>query len=177
MMADQDDELDVIELGESLADVEKPPELPPGIYIGEITDVQKFTSGKGNLLYSVKFTIPTEEIPADMQDQFEDGANLYWQRQLVPTGKDRRALYNLQKFINAIGLDTATTTINPNDWMGQRAKLRVRLGKPFEGERRAEIYAIESAEDEVDEAPPRRTAPVEVVDEAPPRRAGRRAAR
>ncbi len=116
-MAEENEELDIIELEESLADVEKPPELPAGLYQGEIQDVQVATSAKGNQYYAIRFVVPPEEILADLQDQFEDGAILYWNRQVKPTAKDRRALFNLRRFIEAIGLDAETTTINPNDWM------------------------------------------------------------
>src|SRR5262252_7662663 len=99
-MAEDDESLDVIELEESLADVEKPAELPPGLYVGEVQDVQVATSAKGNAYYAVRFVVPPDEIPADIQDDFEDGAALFWNRQIKPRdGKDRRALFNLRKFV------------------------------------------------------------------------------
>ncbi len=105
-----------------------------------------------------------------MQDQFEDGCALYWNRQVVPSAKDRRALFNLKKFVEAIGLDSETTTINPSDWMGQTARLRVRR-RVFQGEMRAEIQAVEPMEGA---APARRAEPEE---EAPAPRRGRGGAR
>jgi hypothetical protein len=151
MIADDDGEsLDVIELEESLADVEKPAELPAGTYIGEVQDVQVATSNKGNAYYAVKFVVPPDEIPADIQPDFEDGAVLYWNRQIKPRdGKDRRALFNLRKFVEALGLDANTTSIDPNDWMGCQAKLRVRQTinprDPAAG-KRAEISSVEPLE-------------------------------
>lgn len=150
-MQDDQEDLDVIELEESLADVEKPAELPAGLYVGEVQDVQVATSAKGNLYYSVRFFIPPDEIPADIQDQFEDGTSLFWNRQIKPRdGKDRRALFNLRRFVEALGLDANTTSIDPNDWMGQRARLRVRQTinprGPASG-KRAEIGSIEPLEE------------------------------
>lgn len=144
-MADQE-ELGIIELEANLADVEKPLELPPGMYTGEIQDIQVMDSAKGNKYFAIKFIIPAEEIAADMQDQFEDGAVLFWNRQIVPTGKDRRALFNLRKFIEAIGLDANTTSIDPNEWMGCTAKLKVRQTR-YQGELRAEIASVDAADD------------------------------
>lgn len=141
----EEETLGIIELDSNLADVEKPPELPAGNYTGEIQDVQISTSQKGNQYYNIKFVIPPKEIPADLQDDFEDGATMYYNRIIVPKGKDRRALFNLRKFIEAIGLDANTTSIDPNEWMGQTARLRVVMGS-WQGEPRAEIKAIESAE-------------------------------
>jgi hypothetical protein len=174
-MVDDTEELDVIELEESLSDAEKPLELPAGIYVGEIQDVQVAASQKGNPYYAVKFVIPPEEIPADIQDQFEDGAVLYWNRQIKPTARDRRALHNLRKFVEAIGLDTDTTSINPNDWMGCQARLRVRH-RVYQGEKRAEIQSVEALEGAAPRAA-RQQEPVEEEVETRPTPRGRAASR
>lgn len=141
----EEETLGIIELVSNLADVEKPPELPAGNYTGEIQDVQTGTSQKGNQYFNIKFVIPPKEIPADLQDDFEDGAVMYYNRIIVPKGKDRRALFNLRKFIEAIGLDANTTSVDPNEWMGQTARLKVVMGS-YQGEARSEIKSVESAE-------------------------------
>lgn len=147
-MADDDgadDVLSVIELDENLDEAEKPEELAAGTYVGEVQDVQIQTSSKGNRYFAVKFVIPEEEIPSDIREGFPDGAVLYWNRQVVPKQGDRRALWNLRRFMEALGLPTNKNSIDPNEWMGCRAKLRVKMGK-WEGQDRAEIGAVESAE-------------------------------
>lgn len=141
----EDDVLDVITLDENLADVEKPPELPPGAYLGEVVDVQVNTSGKGNRYYAIQFKIPPDEIPPDIAEHYEDGAVMFWNRNVVPNAKDRRAKYNMRRLIEALGLDTNTGVIDPNEWMGCTAKLRVVSGK-YQGESRAEIKSLEPAE-------------------------------
>lgn len=138
-----DEPLSVIELEENLADVEKPPVLPAGTYLGEVQEVSVETSQKGNQYFSVSFVIPTNEIPSNMTDFFEDGCRLYYNRLLVPTKGNRRALFNLRKFIEALGLDSNTSAIDPNEWMGRSANLRVTNSK-YQGEDRAEISAVES---------------------------------
>lgn len=173
-MADEGEPLGVIELDQNLGDAEKPAELPAGSYIGEVQDVQIQDSAKGNRYFAIKFVIPPDEIPADLQDQFEDGAILYWNRQIVPTGKDRRALFNLRKLVESLGLDANTSAIDPNEWMGQKAKLRVKLNR-YQGELRAEIGAIEPEEAQAAPARGRGTKPVpepEEEDEAPAPRRG-----
>jgi len=178
-MVQDEESLDVIELEESLADVEKPAELPPGLYVGEVQDVQVATSAKGNAYYAVRFMVPPDEIPADIQSDFEDGAALFWNRQIRPRdGKDRRALFNLRKFVEALGLDANTTSIDPNDWMGCRARLRVRHTinprDPSSG-KRAEIASVEPLEDA---APVRGRAPEpEAEEEVETQVRGRRGAR
>jgi hypothetical protein len=138
-------ELGMIELEDNLSQVEKPPELPPGKYVGEVQEVSIQTSGKGNQYFSIKFVIPSDEIPADIAEHYDDGAVLYWNRNIVPNGKDRRALFNLRKLIEALGLNSNTTSIDPNEWMGCKARLTVVHGK-WQGETRAELKALDPAE-------------------------------
>lgn len=140
-----DNELGIIELEANLADVEKPLELPPGVYVGEIQDVSMKASQAGNQYFNVKFVVAPDQVPAELVEQFEDGAVLYWNRTIVPNGKDRRALFNLRKFLEAIGIESNTTSIDPNEWMGCQARLRV-VNEPYQGENRASIKSIESAE-------------------------------
>lgn len=142
---DDNEPLGLIELDESLADVEKPAEIAAGVYVGEVQDVQIQQSQKGNRYFAIKFVIPPDELPADIRDDFEDGAILYWNRNIVPNGRDRRALFNLRKLVEAFGLDSNTNAIDPNEWMGRKARLRVVMGK-WQGEDRAEIKAVEAAE-------------------------------
>jgi hypothetical protein len=143
MMADE--QLGVIELESNLADAEKPPEVTPGVYEAEIQDVQIPTSGKGNEYFATKFVIPTENLNPEIAEHYPDGAVLFYNRLIVPKGNDRRAMFNLKQFMNAIGLSTQTTSVDPNAWMGQRARIQVRMGK-YLGEERAEIQAILAAE-------------------------------
>lgn len=140
-----DEPLGVIELESNLAEVEKPPEVPAGLYVAEVQDVQIPTSGKGNDYFAVKFVIPSDELPADVAENYPDGAVLYYNRVIVPKGNDRRAMFNLKQFMTALGLGLNTTTVDPNEWMGQRARIRVKMGK-WQGEERAEIQSVEKAE-------------------------------
>jgi Protein of unknown function (DUF669) len=141
-----DEPMGIIELEDNLADVEKPREVPPGKYVAEVQDVQEQMSQKGNTYYAIQFRVAPEELPADVAEEYEDGALFFWNRLLKPKSRsDRRALFNLRKFIEALGLDANTTSIDPNDWMGRSARLHVVMGK-YQGEDRAEIRAIEAAE-------------------------------
>jgi len=172
-MADDEDgeTLGIIELEDNLADAEKPPELPAGNYTGEIQSVEVATSQKGNEYFAIAFKIAPSEIPADMQDDFEDGATLYYNRIVKPKKGDRRGLYNLRQFIEKIGLDSNTTTIDPNQWMGQEARLKV-VHEKYQGESRAQIKSIESAEGRApSKAPAKEDAP------APKKAAGARGRR
>lgn len=140
-MADDNEPIGMIELDQNLADVEKPPILPAARYVGEVQDVQKATSQAGNEYFAIKIVVPTDQIRADMAEQFDDGAILYWNRQVVPNGKDRRALWNMRKLLEALDMDTKTNTIDPNDWMGKQIGILVGHST-FQGEVRAEIKSV-----------------------------------
>ena len=147
-----DEPIGIIELEDNLGDAEKPPVLPKGNYVGEIQDVQVPTSQKGNEYFAIAFKISSDQVPADIAEHFDDGAVLYYNRIVVPrrgSSGYRRALYNLRMFLEAIGLDSNTTSIDPNEWMGCQAKLRV-VNNMYQGEQQANIQSI----DAVDEVAP-----------------------
>ena len=141
MIAD-DEPLGIVELEGNLADAEKPPEVPPGKYVAEVQSVQAQNSQAGNPYWSIRFLIPPEELPAGVAEHYEDGASLYWNRQLVPrSAADRRTVFSLKNLYTSLGLDPNITTVDPNDWMGCKALLTVRSGT-YLGESRAEIASL-----------------------------------
>jgi hypothetical protein len=143
-----DEPMGIIELEDNLADVEKPKEVPPGKYVAEVQDVQEQMSKAGNTYYAVQFRVAPDELPADVAEEYEDGALFFWNRLLKPKSRsDRRALFNLRKFIEALGLDANTTSIDPNEWMGRSVRIHTALGT-YQGEPRAEIRSVEAAEPE-----------------------------
>lgn len=153
LMAPSDEPLEIVELEGNLADAVKPPEVTAGKVPGEIQDVEVKTSGAGNRYYAVKYVIAPEDLAEDIREHYEEGAVLFWNRQIVPKGaSDRRALFNLKQFYTNIGLDNNITTVNPNDWMGCKSLLTVRH-KTYQGETRAEIASIAP----LDKAPARTT--------------------
>lgn len=168
--ADDGEPIGIIELDENLGDAEKPEEIPPGLYTAEVQDVQTPVSGKGNTYFAIKFVISPDDLPADIREDYPDGAVLFWNRVIVPKKGDRRALFALRKFVESIGIDSNTTSIDPNEWMGRQARVRVAHDR-YQGETRAQIKSVEAAE-EVPKRPvtPRGRAPVEEVAETKPRR-------
>lgn len=177
--ADEGEPIGIIELDSNLGDAEKPEEIPPGLYTAEVQDVQTPVSGKGNTYFAIKFVIAPDDLAADYRDDYPDGAVLFWNRVIVPKKGDRRALFALRKFVESLGLDSNTTSIDPNEWMGRTARVRVAHGK-YMGETRAEIKSVEAAEEAVSNGrgtTARRAAPVEEAEEAPAPRGRGAAAR
>ena len=162
-MAEQE-ELGIISLDMNLADVERPPEIPVGKYVGEIQSIEVKTSGQGNEYFAIRILVPSENIPAEVAEHYEDGALFFYNRLLVPKGNDRRSLWNLRQFIEKIGLDSNTNEINPNEWMNQSVGIVVGMEKNLDGELRANVRSLFAAE----EAPAREEeAEEEVVEEKP----------
>lgn len=170
LMSPADDEqLDVIELEGNLADAVKPPEVAAGKYPGEIQGVEAKASDKGNRYWAVKVVIAPEDLPEAVREHYEDGAVLYWNRQMRPKdAADRRTIFNLKQFYTNLGLDPNITTIDPNDWMGCKTLVTVRQ-KMWDGEMRAEIASLAP----LDKAPARTTRKA-AEEEKPSKARGRR---
>jgi len=145
-MAEQE-ELGIISLDVNLSDVERPPEIPVGKYVGEIQSVEIKTSGQGNDYFAVRILVPAENIPAEVAEHYEDGALFFFNRLLVPKGNDRRSLWNLRQFVEKLGLDSNTNEINPNEWMNQNIGIVVGTEKNLEGELRANVRSLFAAEE------------------------------
>lgn len=162
------EELGIISLDQNLSDVERPPEIPVGRYVGEIQSIEVKTSGQGNDYFAMRILIPSENIPAEVAEHYEDGAIFFYNRLLVPKGNDRRSLWNLRQFIEKLGLDSNTNEIDPNEWMNQNIGLVIASEKNLEGELRSTVRSLFAAED----APAREEAVEEEAEEKPaPRRA------
>lgn len=141
-----EEQLDVIQLEGNLADAKKPPEVPAGKYVAEIQDVEAKASDKGNKYWAVKFVISPDQLPEELRESYEDGAVLYWNRQMIPKdAADRRTIFNLKQFYTNIGLDNNITSIDPNEWMGQKALIQIKMGS-WQGEARAEIVGLSPVE-------------------------------
>lgn len=141
-----DEPLSVVQLEGNLADAERPPDVPPGKYVAEVQDVQAMSSQAGNRYWSIRFVIPQEELPDSVAEAYEEGAVLFWNRQLIPRGpQDRRTIFALKNLYRAMGLDSNVTTVDPNDWMGQKVLLTVRMGA-YQGEPRPEIASMGPAD-------------------------------
>ena len=147
-MAEQE-ELGIIQLDQNLSDVERPPEIPVGRYVGEVQSVEVKTSGSGNEYFALRILVPNENIPAEVAEHYEDGALFFYNRLLVPKPGDRRSLWNLRQFVEKLGLDSNTNEINPNEWMNQSVGLVVGMGKDLEGTLRAEVRSLYAAEEAV----------------------------
>lgn len=153
-MAPSDEPLEIVELEVNLADAKKPPEIPAGKVPAEVQDIEVKTSNtSGNKYYAIKFVVDPLDLPEEMREIYDDGAPIYFNRQVVPkNGQDRRAIFNLKQLYTNLGLDNNLTTIDPNDWMGCKTLLTIRH-KAYEGEMRAEIASMAP----LDKAPARTT--------------------
>lgn len=125
--AEDTEELDILELDQNLEDYEEPELLPPGYYTGEIqsVEIRQNQAGTGRY-FAIKFIVPPEKFPASYDvDNWPEGCPLFYNLVRVPRPGDRRALSNLRKFMQKLGLSISTNRVDPNEWIGQTAKLKV----------------------------------------------------
>lgn len=120
-------ELDILELDQNLEDYDEPELLPPAYYVGEIqsVEIRQNQAGTGKY-FAIKFIVPPEKFPASYDvENWPEGCPLFYNLVRVPKAGDRRALSNLRKFMQKIGVSVSTNQIDPNSWIGQTAKLKV----------------------------------------------------
>lgn len=117
---------DIIELDEDLSDVPDPVNLPKGWYRAEITEVERKNSQRGNDYFAVSLVIPVDEYPSDYDpDNFPDGVKMSYNLLRVPEGKDRRALANIRRFMEILGLSTNVSRIDTNEWVGRDLQVKL----------------------------------------------------
>lgn len=133
----------IVELDMNLEDMEDFEILPDGNYPGTITLAEMRTSPKGNDYYYVTFKIDADDFPADYAvENAPEGINLTYARVQKPTPTNRRSVTAVKKFMAALGLSLKTSTINPGEWEGRKASLKVGHGD-FNGEQVNQIVSVE----------------------------------
>lgn len=120
----------VIELASNLEDASPPPPLPPGQYRAQVVSVTPTVAQtSGNLYAKTVFRIDPAQYPADYSpDNAPNGKSLTYNRIVIDPNvlrANKRALYSLRQFYEALGLPLSITTINVQDWVGQEAMLTI----------------------------------------------------
>lgn len=135
-----EDESGILEFDQNLDEFPEPENLPEGMYVGEIQEVEVRTNQKGTGKYfAIRWLIPPDQFPPDYDtENWPEGCLMYYNLLKYPEHGDRRAISNVRKFMEKIGLSVATNRIDINEWLNQSAKLKVQHGE-WQGEARAEI--------------------------------------
>lgn len=120
----------VIELGTSLEDVAPPPPLPPGQYRATVMTVTPTVSQtSGNQYGKTVFKIDPSQYPVDYSpDNAPNGKSLTYNRIIIDPKvlrTNKRAMFSLRQWYEALGLPLAVTSINPQDWVGQEVLLTI----------------------------------------------------
>lgn len=116
----------ILELDMNLEDYEDFEPLPDASYPGTITLAEMRTSDKGNDYYYVTFQVHPDDYPADYSvDNAPEGINLVYARVQKPDPRNRRSITGVKNFLRAIGADLKSSTINPGEWEGKKAKLKL----------------------------------------------------
>jgi hypothetical protein len=138
------DKSTILELDMDLDQVEDFQPLPDGEYPASVTQAEMRTSDKGNDYYYMIFQIHPNDFPADYApENAPEGMNLVYARVQRPDPKNRRSITGVKNLMRALGISLKTSTINPGDWEGKKAKLRVKK-QEWNGEVINSIVAVES---------------------------------
>lgn len=134
----------ILELDMNLEAFEDFEPLPSGEYPAELRSAELRISDKGNEYYYLVFNIHPDDFPADYAvENAPEGMNLVYARIQKPDPKNRRSITAVKNLYRALGMDLKTSTINPGDWEGRRAKLVVDRSE-YQGEIRNGIKSIEA---------------------------------
>lgn len=120
----------VIELGTNLEDVVAPPPLPPGQYRATVMSVTPTVSQtSGNLYGKTVFKIDTSQYPVDYApDNAPNGKSLTYNRIVIDPKvlrSNKRAMFTLRQWYEALGLPLAVTSVNVQDWIGQEVLVTI----------------------------------------------------
>lgn len=129
-MSDQDILPSVIDLGTNLEDATPPPPLPPGQYRATVMSVTPTVSQtSGNLYGKTVFRIDPSQYPIDFSpDNAPNGKSLTYNRMVIDPKvlrANKRVLFALRQWYEALGLPLAVTSINTNDWVGCEVMLSI----------------------------------------------------
>lgn len=140
------DDESIIELDQNLDAYDDFELLPKGAYPMECVLAEKRVSDSGNEYYYTNWVISPDDYPDDYdKDNAPEGTTLNYSRVQAPKPNDRRSITNVKKLMRAMGLDLKTKVIDPEAWIGKRAKGIVGV-QTFNGERRNGLERIESLE-------------------------------
>ena len=119
----------VIELGTNLEDVVAPPPLPPGQYRATVVSVVPTVSQSGNLYGKTVFRIDPSQYPVDYApDNAPNGKSLTYNRIIIDPKVlrgNKRAMFSLRQWYEALSLPLAVTSVNVGDWVGREASLTI----------------------------------------------------
>jgi hypothetical protein len=129
----------MIDLGVDVAEAPAPELLPAGEYVAEVRAAEPRVSSNGNAYVAVQFYLSPEEYPVDFDvAEAPDGTILTYNRVPWPTNgsADKRGVYRLRKFMEAIGAPFEGSRVDLDKWIGCRAVIKVKH-ETYEGEARA----------------------------------------
>lgn len=132
--------MSLIQYSANIADAEAPPPLPAGEYEGVcVGAVPALSKSSGNPMLPLTFKISADQFPADFDAGGVDELTFVYNRLTTrDTAQDRFRMKNI-----CLALDVPmSNNIDPNDFVGKKARLVITVGKDLEGNDRAEISKI-----------------------------------
>ena len=132
----------ILDLGTDIAEAAAPEILPTGTYIGEVRQCEPKVSNSGNKYIAVQFYISPDEYPADYDvAEAPDGVILTFNRVPFPEPGDKRGIYRMRKFMEALEAPFEGSKVDLDKWVGLKAALNI-SHETYEGETRASIKSV-----------------------------------
>lgn len=140
-----DDMESILEYSIDLNDQEKPPILPIGDYLAEITGIEKkYGKDSGRPYLNVKWSISTDNQPADFVESLGTGQSVSLFSMVFGCEDNPVSRYNMKLFCKAIG-QPMSNRMNPKEFLGRAAKITVKHGKDLANQPRPEVGAVKAA--------------------------------
>lgn len=138
--AADDDQADIMEFSEDIADAEPPVPLPVGPYRASIHDASKKVSASSGKQYiQVDFFIHVDEYPADYpREDAPEGMTVPYRR--VPWEDDKVSRHRIRKFCEAIGAEMGRR-MGYSRWIGQEAIIHL-IHDTYDGITRNQIAKV-----------------------------------
>ncbi len=132
--------MSLITFSQNIADAEAPAPLPPGEYEGVCVAAEPgLSKSSGNPMLPLKFKITADQFPVDWESGGVDELDFTYNRLTTrDTAQDR---FRMKNICIALGVPMSNN-IDPNDFVGKRAKLVIETGKDLEGNPRADLAKI-----------------------------------
>ena len=130
----------LLSFSENIADAEAHPQLPTGEYKCICTaSTDKIAASSGNPMLTLTLQIPKSEFPADFDpgDGVDDQTfTLNIVSRDIPADR-----FRMKRTCSAFGVPMSNV-INPDDFVGKEARVRIRMGKDLENNPRAEAGQV-----------------------------------
>lgn len=145
-LASEDEEVSsILDYSINIEEAERPPVLPVGEYRATITGVEKkFGKDSGRPYLNIKFSVDSDDQPADFVEQLGTNSPLSVFYMLFGAEDTPQSRYNMKQFCKAIGAPMSNR-IDVRGFMDMEAKVSVEHQPDLEGNPQPRVRRVHNA--------------------------------